>query len=136
MRHHTFVIGTGVDFASVDEAFARLLHTSARWLDDDGAQRARLGLHELLVNIRDHAYHGGPGPIDVGMTVTPRGCTVTVTDWGHGFRGADMPALPVLSEWGGYGLAIIEGSFDEVAYQRGIGRNRWTLTVRAKEAVA
>lgn len=130
MRAHAFIVGNGLDFSDTDVRFAGLLGITARWLSDEGAHRARLGLHELLVNIRDHAYCGGPGPIDVAITATPSGLTVSVTDWGRSLGQVDVPGTPKVSEWGGYGLSIIEGSFDDVEYRRGIGRNEWTLTVR------
>ena len=136
MRTHAFIVGNGLDFSDTDVRFADLLGTTARWLSEAGAHRARLGLHELLVNIRDHAYSGGPGPIDVGMTVTKAGLTVSVTDWGRALGDVDVPETPAVSEWGGYGLSIIEGAFDEVEYRRGIGRNQWTLTMRSEVVAA
>lgn len=136
MRTHAFIVGSGRDFSDTDTRFAALLDTAARWLSDEGAHRARLGLHELLVNIRDHAYCGGPGPIDIGITVTETGLTVSVTDWGHALGDVEVPEVPLVSEWGGYGLSIIDGAFDDVEYRRSIGRNQWTLTMRTEAAAA
>lgn len=135
MRSHCYLVGAGLDFADPDAEFARLLD-AVRWLTDHQAHRARLGLHELLVNIRSHAYEGGPGPIDVAMTATPGGLTVTVTDWGRELPSMPVPELPLLSEHGGYGLAIIHRAFDEVEYRRGTDQNRWTLRMLPDEARA
>ena len=96
MRGHAFVSGSHIDFSDVDDRFGELLDSAAAWLDADGTRRARLGLHELLVNIRMHAYDGGDGPIDIGMTVTPGGFTVTTTDWGRAFDPPEAEVTPVL----------------------------------------
>jgi anti-sigma regulatory factor (Ser/Thr protein kinase) len=125
MRAHTFLVGDGVDFTESDNLLSRLLH-DAGWTGTDEIGRARLGLHELLVNIRNHAYGGEPGAIDVGMTATGTGLTITVTDWGRRLGQVDAPELPHLSE-GGYGLTIIDGCFDDVTYRRRIAHNKWTL---------
>jgi anti-sigma regulatory factor (Ser/Thr protein kinase) len=134
MRAHTFLVGTSFDLPNTDILLTDLLDSGASWLESDGLHRARLGLHELLVNIREHAYECGRGPIDVGMTVTPIGLTITVTDWGRRLDDFDVPQLPHLSE-GGYGLVIIGGCFDDVAYHRGTGHNLWTLRLHRREEV-
>ena len=134
MRSHSFLVGEGLGFAESDTQLSRLLD-GVPWPGADDVGRARLGLHELLVNIRNHAYAGGSGAIDIGMTATSTGLTITVTDWGRRLGEVDRPHLPHLSE-GGYGLTIIDGCFDDVAYRRRSGRNTWTLRIHSPEGVA
>ncbi len=134
MRSNTFLVGEGLDFAGSDIQLSRLL-AGVQWPAADDVGRARLGLHELLVNIRTHAYNGGPGAIDIGMTATSTGLTITVTDWGRRMGAVERRHMPHLSA-GGYGLAIIDGCFDDVTYRRRSGRNTWTLRIHRPEDAA
>ncbi len=133
MRTHDYLIDGGLDFSYLDERLTALLSRSAPWLNGDDARRARLGLHELLVNIRRHAYNGAIGPISVGMTASPGGVTVMVTDWGSGLPEVQRRVLPTVSDHGGYGLGIIDRVFSEVEYRRASGRNEWVLAVHAAD---
>lgn len=133
MRTHDYLIDGGLDFSYLDERLTALLSRSAPWLNGDDARRARLGLHELLVNIRRHAYNGAIGPISVGMTASPGGVTVMVTDWGSGLPEVQRRVLPTMSDQGGYGLGIIDRVFSEVEYRRASGRNEWVLAVHAAD---
>jgi anti-sigma regulatory factor (Ser/Thr protein kinase) len=129
MRFSEFLTGGGFDFAAADEHFAAFLADNAAWLGAADAYRVRLGLHELLVNIRKHAYAGGEGAIEIGGTVSATALILTVTDWGTILPTSAAPQMmPLLSAHGGYGLAIIDQAFSEVAYRRGAGRNEWLLT--------
>ena len=137
MRNHDhLVVSGGVDFSHVDERLTALLTRSAPWLDGDDARRTRLGLHELLVNIRRHAYGGAAGPISVVMTASGSDVTVVVTDWGSAFPEVERRALPATSGSGGYGLGIIERVFSEVDHRRAAGRNEWVLVVHAADVAA
>lgn len=132
MRFSEFLTGSGSDFAATDAKFASFLAEHAAWLGEIAAYRARLGLHELLVNIRKHAYAGADGSIEIGATVSATALTLTVIDWGTMLPKTVAPQLmPLLSAQGGYGLAIIDQAFSEVAYRRGPGRNEWLLTLNA-----
>lgn len=133
MRTHDYLIDDSVDFSRVDERTSLLIERSLPWLGGDDSHRVRLGLHELLVNIRRHAYRGEVGPISVSMTTSAGGLCVMVTDWGCGLPDLPDGATPRVSEVGGYGLAIIHRVFDEVDYRRAWGRNEWVLTVHAAD---
>jgi anti-sigma regulatory factor (Ser/Thr protein kinase) len=97
-------------------------------LSADEAVHARLGLGEMLVNIRTHAYAGGAGDIEIGATATPDGVTVTLTDWGSEFPDV-QPEPPLHGESPVRGLALIDRAFTEVIYRRVLGRNQWVLTI-------
>lgn len=124
-------IEDGLNFADLDWRFSNLLATSALWLEEDHAFRARLGLHELLVNIRQHAYEGNPGPIRVGIEVAPDSVVISVFDWGRPLGAFERRVLPATSDEGGYGMGIIDRVFSDVAYCRNTGRNEWTLILQA-----
>lgn len=132
MRAHTFLTGSHADVTDTDTLLTRLLDSAASWLTSDVRYEVRLGLHELLVNIRAHAYEFGLGPIDVGMTATSSGLTITVIDWGRRLGDVETAAPPHLSE-GGYGLGIIYNCFDDVVYERSTGHNLWTLRLHRRE---
>lgn len=136
MRAHDYLIDGGLDFSELDGRIAAMLDRSVSWLGPDDVRRARLGLHELLVNIRRHAYGGGAGPISIGLTTTTLGVTITATDWGTPLTATDRPSLPRLSETGGYGMTIIDSVFNEVEYVRISGRNEWVLFLFAPELAA
>ena len=124
---HTQLDGSGLDFAEIDEKLADYLARAAPWLAADAAYLVRLGLHELLVNIRTHSYPAETGPIEISATATSDQLTVAVTDWGDVVFDLMPGALPRISDQGGYGLAIIDHAFQEVAYRRVSGRNHWVL---------
>lgn len=131
MRLHDYLTGNGVDFAATDARLAALL-SGLDWLDPDAAYLVRVGVHELMVNVRTHAYAGGAGDIEVGATATADGVTVTLTDWGAEMPDLQPRPLPYVSESGGYGLAIVDRAFDEVSYRRVGGRNQWVLARHAQ----
>jgi anti-sigma regulatory factor (Ser/Thr protein kinase) len=130
MRVHDHIPTVSTDFQVTDERFKTLATMWAEWLDADDRHRIRLGLHELLVNIRHHAYRNSGGPIDVLFSATSETFHVDVTDWGVDFEGPLARPLPGVSAEGGYGLPIVAAAFDNVVHTRIAGRNWWTLEVR------
>jgi serine/threonine-protein kinase RsbW len=135
----TFVahqIDAGVDSSALDENVASLLARHAAWLPLDDALKVRLGLHELVVNIRRHAYGGEPGPINVHVSASSEFVTIVVRDWGAGLPDVERRVLPTVSGAGGYGIGIIDRVFSEVTYQRHEERNEWLLSVHAIDVAA
>jgi anti-sigma regulatory factor (Ser/Thr protein kinase) len=117
--------GHGSDFADVDALFAGLL-AELPWLGAEDAHLARMGLHELQVNIRTLAFHGDPGDIDVCATVTPHAVTVILEDAGDDIDPAS-DLTPRHTGGGTHGIPILDQAFDQVTYLHGLGRNRWIL---------
>jgi anti-sigma regulatory factor (Ser/Thr protein kinase) len=130
MRMHDYLTDAGLDFSATDAQFAALL-SGVAWLDETSAYLARLGLHELLVNVRNHAYGGGEGAIEISAIVTDEGLTVSLTDWGVEMPDVQPQPLPHSSDSGGYGLGIIDRGYTEVIYRRVMGRNQWVLRLYA-----
>ena len=130
MKVHHHVPGASTDFRPTDAKVTELTSRWADWLSDDDRSRIRLGLHELLVNIREHAYQGCGGPIDIVFTACCDAFRVEVTDQGDSFEGTVARPLPVSPAESGYGLAIVHAVFNAVRYERIAGRNCWALEVR------
>jgi anti-sigma regulatory factor (Ser/Thr protein kinase) len=129
MRLYHHIPGRGVDFRATDAQVTALARRCATWLDDDAMHRMRLGLHELLVNIRTHAYRGSGGPIDLLISADDETFRIDVTDWGDWFEGVISKELPEFPATSGYGLPILMFGFDLVGHRRLSGRNWWSLAV-------
>ena len=129
MKLHLPVPARSADFGATDAKVAALARRWATWLDDDARYRVRLGLHELLVNIRAHAYRGEGGPIDLLITADSDTFRIHVTDWGDRFEGTPSAELPEFPATSGYGLPILAASFDRVGHVRLAGRTWWCLEV-------
>lgn len=114
MTTQDYTTRTATDLSDTDARFADLI-SGIDWLGDDGASLARLGLHQLLADIRTYAYRGEPGEIDVSVTATSTGVTVILEESG-------IPTLSAVD-----GPPILAQAFDEVTHERVLGRNRWIL---------
>ena len=94
--------------------------------------RMELAVHEVCMNIVDHAYgaHHVPGPDDLTIdgAVDADAVRVQVRDQGVGFDAAAItkpqPGLPQIR---GYGLVIVEKLVDDLGYMRRDHTNIWSL---------
>ena len=96
---------------------------------DIQAYNIQLAVHEICVNIVDHAYNGHPdGKIDVNIMLHPHRIEVELFDTGQSF---DPNAVPepnlVEGQVRGYGLFLVNQLMDTVIYQALPGKNRWLL---------
>lgn len=91
-----------------------------------------LAIHELLVNIVQHAYAGAEGQIDLTLMRTNMAMIITINDTAeNAFVKPDVvnaPGPQSLPEHG-LGLCIVYGAFDTVRYERLARGNRWHLTL-------
>lgn len=90
-----------------------------------------LALHELLINLVDHAYGGDQTQsITVWLGIKSGTLKIQTFDTGKSANldldAISMPDPDGLAE-GGYGLAIIQSLVDTLEYQRTGDRNIWTL---------
>lgn len=93
-------------------------------------ERVELALHEICVNIVDHAYQGQPGTFTIHGVVSADRVTAEVVDHGIPFdEDAVCPPVPGIPQVGGYGLVIVKRLVDTVAYQRVNDTNRWRIEV-------
>jgi serine phosphatase RsbU (regulator of sigma subunit)/anti-sigma regulatory factor (Ser/Thr protein kinase) len=95
----------------------------------DAAARLELALHEICVNVVDHAYAGAGGPIRVAGLVDDQGVQLWVRDRGRPYTPPPgPPAPPEELQVRGYGLAIVRQLVDELRYERVGDENVWELT--------
>lgn len=89
-----------------------------------------LAVHELLVNIVEHAYAGLPGDIVLEYVLDDAAIRLVVTDRADNhFTMPDVvaPPDPLDLPEGGMGLFIIHQAFDVVRYEPLPQGNRWQL---------
>lgn len=104
-------------------------------LDEGGAGelhgRLELALHEICVNVVQHAYAGLPGTIQLAGRVGPGEVELSVVDGGAAFDAAGVRVpVPTVPQEHGYGLEIVKQLVNELSYSREQeGRNRWVLRV-------
>ncbi|MDP3179456.1 MAG: ATP-binding protein, partial [Spirochaetaceae bacterium] len=115
-----------------DEALNGLperVERAARAYGRDFSDSLALALSEILTNIRDHAYSGLPGRIELDARFRRDGVFVKLRDWGSAFDPAKTrpPALGELVE-SGFGLYLARESLDVLGYEKGAnGANEWRL---------
>ena len=92
--------------------------------------RLELAVHELCVNIVEHADLGADRLIRLGGTVDPARVRIEIIDSGRDFDPDEIagpdPATPQVR---GYGLMIVRKMVDQLQHRRERSRNIWTLTV-------
>jgi len=91
----------------------------------------QLALHEIMVNIMEHAYANQPGRrIEVKLSLTSNPCRLIIElqDTGAAFD-IDQVSEPDLEQPhdGGYGLFLVRALTDELVYQPQTDKNVWRL---------
>jgi len=96
--------------------------------------KMELAVHEVCMNIVDHAYGGGPakdrGDLHVECWVHRDAVLVRMSDGGSPFQASAHRPTPGVPQIRGYGLPIVEKLADEVRYERGNGINICSLRFR------
>ena len=121
------ISGRPSEVAAIDAALAELIELHAGWLNSDERMAARLGLHELLINVTRHAYLGSGGVIDVEVFVTAESLAINVADSGRPCAASLSGELPERPSTSGYGIPIILATYDDARYCRSARRNHWAL---------
>lgn len=90
-----------------------------------------LAVHEVAVNIVDHAYDDTSRPsgtVEINAVTTGNSLVVQLVDHGRAFEA--WPAAPDLSEpqVRGYGLMIAQQLASSIDHARVDDKNRWTLS--------
>lgn len=89
-----------------------------------------LAVHELAMNIVDHAYDDATRPgatFDVVMRCEDGDLVVAFDDGGVAYDSGDKPVIGDEPTVRGYGLFIVEQLAKSVDYERRDDRNHWTL---------
>lgn len=95
----------------------------------DRAGELELALHELAINIVDHAYDDANRPTStytIGLSMADGALTARFCDSGQPFID-ERPATNGEPTVGGYGLMIVEQLATSIDYERAGQENRWTL---------
>ena len=104
---------------------ADLSHRRAYWL--------RLAVDEIVTNIADHGYHGGPGTVELIGDLDCDRVQVRILDGAPAFdpRSYDpserLDVAPAERELGGHGLMLALGQVDEFDYERSNEQNENVL---------
>lgn len=105
--------------------------------DDEGQHDVRLAAEEVLINVINHAYAGGPpGPLVLRARIEPGGLTLTVLDEGAHFPPESAPRPDLAADWadrkiGGLGWHLVGKLMDDVRHRElGARGNELTMTKR------
>ncbi len=139
MTSETIIIASTYEEVRIaDEALRAVL--IAAHIPDDIVGCCELALHELLVNLVDHAYNKYTDQsIEITLTLEAGMLIIQTVDFGKSAQldldSISMPEPVDLAE-SGYGMAIIQSLVDNIEYQNipvtpfGAGQNVWTLRKR------
>lgn len=97
------------------------------------AGKLHVALHEVYMNIVEHAYRGALGRISVSLTLeeAPRRLIIETEDSGAAFDLAQAPEPNLdAGQERGYGLFLVRELMDEVEYLPAPGHNVWRLARR------
>jgi len=96
----------------------------------DLASRLELAVHEVAMNVVDHASLPPDAMIRVTAEITESLVEITVTDPGEAFDpDGTSPPVAVVPQERGYGLMIIQKLVDQLSYSRLEAGNQWTLRI-------
>lgn len=114
---------------AVVDAFA-----AAQALDATTRRRLAIIVEELLINVIDHATHGGDIALGFELRHGEDGVAITIDDDSVAFdpRTVAPPELPNPEHGGGVGLAIVKAWGDIISYDSENGRNRLVLCLRPR----
>jgi anti-sigma regulatory factor (Ser/Thr protein kinase) len=109
---------------------AELIGTPCAGQLPDLLSRSELALHEVCVNVVDHAYQGGPGELTVSGWADDTTVELRITDSGGAFEQhtvvAPQAGVPQIR---GYGLMIVRQLVDVLHYERVGDTNVCTLRI-------
>lgn len=118
------------DYAALDQLDPWLYQVLPD-VSPSGRTLIRLALHELCINIIEHAYEGQPGRIQLEAWRDDGYLRVTIRDWAiRAFANSDSyrPPSPILLPERGWGIGIMKSILDHMEYQRLDDGNEWRLT--------
>ena len=100
-------------------------------LSEELVYKLDLCIVEIVSNIADHGYGGGPGRIRIELDLSPPGASLTFRDQAPAFDPLAFPA-PVMAtsiedaQVGGLGIHMVRSSADHCAYESHGGSNVFT----------
>ncbi len=103
--------------------------------DDEVCAQLELAVHEIWVNIVEHAYRDAGGPVTI--TAARRGDQIVFELFDHGrdFDPRSVPEpRPERAQVRGFGLSIVRSLMDQIVYEHTADGNRWQLTRQLESA--
>lgn len=93
--------------------------------------RLELAVHEVCMNVVDHAGLPAGSSLDLVGTVDDEQVRIEIHDDGSPFDPSGVPEpVPGFAQVRGYGLMIVRQLVDTVDYAREGGHNTWVLQLR------
>ena len=129
-QRHNFIVRSSATSTEEGSAWARALAEQAG-LSEERAYALDLCIVEMVGNIVDYSYRGGPGEIRLELALGQGSAILTIVDEGPAFDPLSVPA-PVApaslddAAIGGYGIHMVRSSADACEYKRSDGRNVFT----------
>jgi len=99
-------------------------------LNPDTQSEIVLAVHELCMNIVQHAYAGDSGVIELQAKCDRQRLEVAIRDHGrNAYVALDEITPPNIHDYpeSGWGIYIVHQVMDSVQYQRSGGQNQWYL---------
>jgi anti-sigma regulatory factor (Ser/Thr protein kinase) len=103
--------------------------------DADSRFALHLAAEEAFINVMQHGYGPGGGPVTVTLQVQDRRITLTLRDQARPFDPTSVPAPDLAAGWqqravGGLGLHLVQSLMNEVRYESDAGRENVLTLVK------
>ena len=121
-KHHLLMLESGLAAAGEASIWARTL-AAQHGVPAERTGNLDLCIIELINNVVDYAYGGGPGEIELELMVSPETLLLTVADSGPAFNPLDL-APPTQAKSlddarvGGLGVHLVRQFADVCHYER------------------
>jgi anti-sigma regulatory factor (Ser/Thr protein kinase) len=135
-QQHSLTLESGRAASGKASEWASALAARAG-LSDERVYALDLCIVEIVSNIVDHGYRGGPGRIWIDLDLSPAAAVLTFQDQAPAFDPLSVPA-PILAasieeaQVGGFGVHLVRSSSDGCHYERRNGRNVFTVRFALK----
>lgn len=116
-------------FAALEQVTDYMMRLTAR-VDDELRSHLVLAVHELCMNIVQHAYAGDPGSIEIEGRCDSKRLEVSIWDDGkHRYVAPEAILPPNIHDYpeSGWGIYIVHQVMDSVNYERLGEQNHWYL---------
>jgi serine phosphatase RsbU (regulator of sigma subunit)/anti-sigma regulatory factor (Ser/Thr protein kinase) len=129
-KHHLLMLESGLAAAGEASIWARTL-AAQHGVPAERTGNLDLCIIELINNVVDYAYGGGPGEIELELMVSPETLLLTVADSGPAFNPLDLAPPTQASSLddarvGGLGVHLVRQFADVCHYERRQKKNFFT----------
>ena len=130
LPRHRLTLASSRAASGEASAWAREL-AAAAGLPEDTAYALDLCVVEIVSNVVDHSYRGGPGEIRVELELDAAGAVVSILDHGPAFDPLSVPAPAAVASLeeasiGGMGIQMVRATAGGCRYERRDGSNVFT----------